>query len=156
MSGRAIGATLGSATAFVGHMGLQIRRVSLRAGQWITTESDVDPLRLYIAQQEYFIGLSYAAAVGFTIWSFLTFLSHRKTGAKGLVGGLTLTGLLYFGGCFLLGCCGSPMLPVYLGLFGPSVLGLAKPVTFGFTLLSVGIGLWWLRRKTCAPTIVEA
>lgn len=50
-------------------------------------------------------------------------------------------------GCFLLGCCGSPMLGVYLALFGAKALGAGKPLMAGITLLSTGCGYWCLSRR---------
>jgi hypothetical protein len=41
------------------------------------------------------------------------------------IGGFSLTGFLVATGCFLVGCCGSPMLVVYLNLFG-AALSLVK------------------------------
>ena len=95
------------------------------------------------------MGLSYSMAGAFTMYSFFTFSGNRKAGAAGVFGGMTLTGIIYFGGCFLIGCCGSPMLPVYLGLFGASFLGLAKPIVFGVTLVSVAFGVYSLKKKEC-------
>ena len=51
------------------------------------------------------------------------------------------------GGCFLIGCCGSPMLAVYLSLFGAKALGLGKPFMALVTLVSVGCGYWCLSRR---------
>jgi len=64
------------------------------------------------------------------------------------VGGVTLTGILYVGGCFLLGCCGSPMLTVYLSLFGSSFLGITKPLVATITTVSVVIGYFWIEKKS--------
>ena len=50
---------------------------------------------------------------------------------------MTLVGVLYGAGCFLIGCCGSPMLAVYLSLFGATVLGFLKPLVAIVTTLSV-------------------
>ena len=56
------------------------------------------------------------------------------------MGGITLVGVLMAGGCFLIGCCGSPMLAVYVSLFGSRALGVGKPLTALVTLVSVGCG----------------
>jgi hypothetical protein len=63
------------------------------------------------------------------------------------VGGLTLVGVLMAGGCFLIGCCGSPMLAVYVSLFGAKALSVGKPLTALVTLVSVGCGYWCLSRR---------
>lgn len=36
-------------------------------------------------------------------------------------------GVLYTVGCFALGCCGSPMLPIYLSLLGGKFAGVGGP-----------------------------
>src|SRR5208283_3790556 len=54
--------------------------------------------------------------------------AHSQAHAGAAAGGLTLLGALMAGGCFLIGCCGSPMLAVYLSLFGAKALGLGKPL----------------------------
>ena len=51
------------------------------------------------------------------------------------------------GGCFLIGCCGSPMLAVYLSLFGAKALGLGKPLMALVTLVSVNCGYWYFSRR---------
>ena len=51
------------------------------------------------------------------------------------------------GGCFLIGCCGSPMLAVYVTLFGSRALGVGKPLTALVTLVSVDCGYWCLSRR---------
>ena len=102
----------------------------------------------YLSSGDLFLGLSYALAGAFTTYALLRTLEGRRSGTAGLVGGVTLTGLLYVGGCFLIGCCGSPMLPIYLGLFGSKFLGVTKPLVFGLTVLSVAGGWWWMERRS--------
>ena len=114
--------------------------------KWVQME-DIDWLRLYLERQDYFLSLSYALAGAFTVYALFRFLERRRNGAAGVIGGLTLTGILYIGGCFLLGCCGSPMLAVYLGLFGSSFLGFAKPLVLVLTTISIAIGFFWLERR---------
>jgi len=105
-------------------------------------------ISLYFKKQESFLGFSYALAGAFTIYTLLKFLQNRKSGITGIVGGFTLTGVLYIGGCFLLGCCGSPLLAVYLGLFGSSFLGFTKPLIAIITTISVVIGYFWIEKKS--------
>jgi hypothetical protein len=69
---------------------------------------------------------------------------------------MTLTGVLAALGCFLLGCCGSPMLTVYVAMFGSALVGFQDIFVFGFTLASVLVGFLWLRRccgaaAACGP-----
>lgn len=121
------------------------------AERWAMT-NETNYLQLYIERSEYLIGASYALAIGFSVYALLRFLESRKAGFAGLVGGITLTGVLYVAGCFLLGCCGSPMLAVYLTLFGSSFLGFTKPLTFALTLGSIVVGYIWMERKSVPET----
>jgi len=108
---------------------------------------------LYDSTQAHFssgapwLGASYALSAAFTSYALLIFREDRRKVAAGAVGGLAAMGALYAVGCFALGCCGSPMLPIYLSLFGGKFAGVGGPVMFGLTLLSVGIGFLILRRK---------
>lgn len=115
--------------------------------QWFQVEN-INLLLLYLERQDYFMGLAYALAGSFTVYAFLKFLRNRKKGVAGVVGGVTLIGILYIAGCFLLGCCGSPMLVVYLSLFGSSFLGFTKPLVLMLTTISVVIGYFWINKKT--------
>ena len=115
--------------------------------QWVQVE-EVNWIQRYFGRQDYLLGFSYALAGSFTVYAFLKFLSNRGGSMSGVVGGVTLTGVLYFGGCFLLGCCGSPILAVYLSLFGSSFLGFTKPLTLIVTLTSIAIGYLWLEKKS--------
>ena len=117
------------------------------SNQWVQIEG-ITPLLLYLDRQDYLLGVSYAMAAAFTVYAFLKFLESRRSGISGVIGGITLTGILYWGGCFLLGCCGSPMLAVYLGVFGSSFLGFTKPLVLILTVTSVGIGYFWMETKT--------
>ena len=114
--------------------------------KWVQM-GDINWLRLYLERRDYFLGISYALAGAFTIYALTRFLERRRSGTAGVIGGLTLAGVLYVGGCFLLGCCGSPMLVVYLGLFGSSFLGFAKPLVLILTATSVAIGFFWMEKK---------
>ena len=120
------------------------------AEQWVQVKN-VSLILLYFKQQDFLMGFSYALAGAFTIYALVKFLQNRKSGIAGVVGGITLTGILYIAGCFLLGCCGSPLLVVYLGLFGSSFLGFTKPLVATITTLSVVIGYLWIekKRKSC-------
>lgn len=116
--------------------------------RWVQIK-EATPLVQYLQSQEYFLSFSYALASAFTIYALVSFLQNRKSGSGllGVVGGATITGFLYFAGCFLLGCCGSPMLVVYLSLFGSSFLGVTKPLTAMLTLASAIIGIAWIERR---------
>lgn len=104
----------------------------------------------YLRGQDYFLGFSYALGAAFATWALgrLIFVRQQRAVAAGAaVGGITLVGILTAGGCFLIGCCGSPMLGVYLSLFGAKALGLGKPLTALITLASVSCGYWCLCRR---------
>ncbi len=117
------------------------------SAKWAAIDN-APPFSRYIEQQDYFMGLSYGLAAAFTVYSFIRFSTGQRGGLTGAIGGMTLTGILYFGGCFLLGCCGSPMLTVYLSLFGSSYAGFTKPIVLVVTVISVVISWLWMQRKT--------
>lgn len=102
----------------------------------------------YLHGQDYYVGFSYALGAAFAVWAVAQYLRTRQAAlAAGAAGSLTLVGVLMAGGCFLIGCCGSPMLGVYLGLFGAKALGVGKPLMALVTIVSVGWGYWYLSRK---------
>ena len=112
----------------------------------------------YAGAGEYWLGLSYASAAGFAVYCLGRILRLRRESLAASAGGLTLGGLLWAGVCFLTGCCGSPMLPIYLGLFGPKFIGATKPLTFVITVLSILLGYAWMAklrtesdREECQP-----
>lgn len=105
-------------------------------------------LRPYFQGQEYFQGFSYALGAAFSTWAIGQFVRTRRTAmAAGAAGSVTLVGLLMAAGCFLTGCCGSPMLGVYMALFGAKALGVGKPLMALVTLISVSCGYWCLSRQ---------
>lgn len=120
---------------------------TLRSADPCAQSADVPLAAAYFGQQEYFLGFSYALSAAFTVYALLKFAADRKRAAAGVAGGLALTGGLYAAGCFLLGCCGSPLLAVYLGFLGASYLSFAKPLVAAITLLSVIGGYLWLEKK---------
>jgi len=106
--------------------------------------------KAYWRGQDYFVGFSYALAAAFATWALsrsMFFRQGRAVAAGAAAGGATLVAALMAGGCFLIGCCGSPMLAVYLSLFGAKALGLAKPLMALVTLVSVSCGYWCLSRR---------
>src|SRR5512143_228751 len=110
-----------------------------------------ESLRAYFTSGAPWLGASYALSAAFTAYALLILREDRRKAAAGAVGGLAAMGALYAVGCFAIGCCGSPMLPIYLGLLGGKIAGIGGPVMFGLTVLSVGIGFLILGRKArCA------
>jgi len=103
----------------------------------------------YITEQDYLLGFSYALGAAFGVWAVNQYLRTRQAAmVTGAAGSVTLVGGLMAAGCFLTGCCGSPMMGVYLGLFGAKALGIGKPLMAAVSALSVGWGYWYLRRKS--------
>ncbi|MCS6949388.1 MAG: hypothetical protein NZ520_02880 [bacterium] len=105
----------------------------------------------YVERQEPFLGIAYALAIAFAVYALMQWQRSRKAAVAGAVLGTGLASALWAGACFLIGCCGSPMLGVWLGLFGAKALGIAKPLIAAVTLLSVGCGYFCLRRRECCP-----
>lgn len=129
------------------HLGYSIWQTIETAGKWKQL-NEINPFLRYFERQDFLLGLSYALTAAFTAYAIANFFEKRKRGIAGTVGGFTLAGVLYFAGCFLTGCCGSPMLAVYLSLFGSSIIGFAKPITAGLTAMSVVLGFVWINRKS--------
>ncbi len=102
----------------------------------------------YLQGQDYYVGFSYALGAAFAAWAIGRFLRSRQTAmAAGTVGSITFVGVLMAAGCFMIGCCGSPMLAVYLGIFGAKALGIGKPLMALVSLISVDVGYWYLSRR---------
>jgi hypothetical protein len=123
--------------------------------------SAVGPLGLwaYWRGQDYFIGFSYALGAVFATWALsrcISFNQGRAVAAGAAVGSVTLVGVLMAAGCFLIGCCGSPMLAIYLGLFGAKALGLGKPLTALITLVSASCGYWCLSSRFARGECIDA
>jgi hypothetical protein len=112
----------------------------------------------YWRGQDYFVGFSYALGAAFATWALSRCISSRARGgaAGAAAGSITFAGILMASGCFLMGCCGSPMLALYLSLFGTRVLGFAKPVTALLTLVSVSCGYRYLSKRFARGECVDA
>lgn len=106
----------------------------------------------YVAARDYLTGYSYALPLAFAAIALRRYRECRQrqvcTAGKVAVGGITMSGFIAGSGCFLLGCCGSPMLGIYLSLFGPSFLPLVKPLVAGVTTVIVAFSYyWWIWRR---------
>lgn len=101
----------------------------------------------YIQEEEYFLGISYALSIAFVAFAFLKFKENRRKALKVALGGGTLAIILWFL-CFLFGCCGSPMLIVYLNLIGISSLKIPKLALLVMTIIFIGIGYTRLIKKS--------
>jgi hypothetical protein len=116
--------------------------------RWLSVGTDPSWLRRYVSSGGFWLGYSYALSVAFAVAAFQRYRAARARSAATLaIGGVTLTGVLAFAGCFLIGCCGSPMLAVYLSLFGAAFLPFAKPLVAGLTTVSLALGWRWMVRR---------
>jgi hypothetical protein len=105
-------------------------------------------LQRYIETKSYWLGYSYALSGAFASVALRRYREQPYCSKTSLaIGGVTLSGSLALAGCFLVGCCGSPMLVVYLSLFGAWFLPLAKPLLAGVTTLSIIGAWWWIQRR---------
>ncbi len=124
------------------------------AARWAVVVAATEPtwMQLYLQTQSYWLGFSYALSLTFAVYAFRRYREQRYCTAKNLaIGGVTFSGLLAVAGCFLVGCCGSPMLAVYLNLFGAAFLPFAKPLVALVTSISILGAWWWLNRRRPSP-----
>ena len=121
--------------------------------QWVPIEpqAGINWLQRYLTNQDYWLGISYALSLAFATYAIVRYLEERQNKARNMaIGGVTFTGFLAAAGCFLVGCCGSPMLVVYLNLFGAAFLPFLKPIVTLITLVSIAGAFYWMhRRKKC-------
>lgn len=109
----------------------------------------------YIVTQDYWLGFSYALSLAFAVHAFQRYRRNRFcAGEKLALGSVTFTGFLAVAGCFLIGCCGSPMAAVYLSLFGAAFLPFAKPIIGIFTTVTVAAA--WLHLHSHRHTVARA
>jgi len=108
----------------------------------------------YIIGKDYFVSFSYALSASFAVWATARFVySRRRAAAIGAFGGVSLVTVLAAAGCFLIGCCGSPMLPIYISLFGTHAAAIGKALMALISLVSIGGGyLYIMRRPECRCT----
>lgn len=106
----------------------------------------------YIETQAHYLGFSYALALAFAAWALRRYRETRLCAARNLaIGGVSFSGALAVATCYLLGCCGSPMIVVYLSLFGTGFLPFARPLIALLTLLSISAAWWWLLHDSKPP-----
>jgi hypothetical protein len=102
----------------------------------------------YLEAGNLWLGYSYGISFAFAAVALRRYLRARSSAAgRFALGGTTFSGLLAFLGCYLTGCCGSPMLLVYLNLFGAGFLPFAKPFIAALTTVSI-LGAWWWMGRT--------
>ncbi len=113
-----------------------------------STTLSLDGFRRYLGRQDHFLGFAYALVFAFALYALVHWQRSRKQAIMGAAFGVGLGSALWAGTCFLIGCCGSPMLSLWLGLFGAKALGLTKPLVAAVTALSVGCGYLCLRKPS--------
>lgn len=112
----------------------------------------IDWRDLYLRGQWYWLAYAYGISGAFASVALRQWWERRQRRAGGLaLGSTAASGLFAAASCWLMGCCGSPMLGVYLALLGPAFLPFAKPAVAALTTVSIGVGLWWLGRAEARP-----
>lgn len=102
----------------------------------------------YRESGSYWLGLSYAASAAYAVAAIRRALERRSKAARaGAARGFAISTLLPFVGCWFAGCCGSPMLGVYLNLLGARFLPFAKPLVAGLTAVMLTASWAWTRRR---------
>jgi hypothetical protein len=135
---------------FVGHV-LYLRYLTIAPQRDWADNFNPSPSfwQSYVIGQDYFVSFSYALSAGFAAWAAARFMhSRRRAAAVGAFGGVSLVTLLAAAGCFLIGCCGSPMLVIYVSLFGSKAAGIGKPLMALISLVSIGGGYLYVARHS--------
>lgn len=110
----------------------------------------------YLKTQTFFLGYSVALSLAFASVAIRQFLEKRSKGSqRAAVGGVSASAILGFAGCYLTGCCGSPMLGVYIGLLGPTFLPFAKPLVAAITTISILVSARFLSKQKATETCCE-
>ncbi len=130
-----------------GHFGFSLYQAAQHLSSWVALEEH-PALSAYLRTQTYWRSYAYGLAAGLTLHALLRSQAVRTKGILGALGGVTLAALLPTLGCFLVGCCGSPLLPIYLSLFGGTIVRLENPLIALLTTLSAAWGLLWLSRRS--------
>lgn len=104
-----------------------------------------DRLHGYFTGGGLWLGYSYALAGAFALWTALDWLGRRESGVKA-VGGFSLSGAVAGAACFMTGCCGSPMLGVWVGLLGASAAPYLGPFAALVSTLSLFAAARLMRR----------
>ncbi len=118
--------------------------------QWLSVEGHptLSVWGRYVASRSYYLSYTYALSLSFAATTYRRYREKQScTTRRVALGGIGISGILSVGGCFLLGCCGSPMLGVYLSMFGASFFPFAKPLVAGISTLMLLIAWIWVRRK---------
>jgi hypothetical protein len=120
---------------------------------WAALPVERSWLRSYVDTQGYWLGYCYAVSLSFAAVAVRRYLGSRACDSPGCnprgvaLGSITFSGFLAAGGCFLIGCCGSPMLVVWMSLFGATFLPFAKPFLAALTTVAIVAAGWWVHRS---------
>ena len=160
MSSRALRRALLAPAVLVGVLSLHFLWFSHYGPQarWVSLDDESGlSLRPYLESQSLWLGLSYSVSLSFAALWLRRYREERLCAASTLtVGGVTFSGALAVGGCYLLGCCGSPMLGVYLGLFGATFLPFTGPAVFALTAVLLSGSWWWMSRVSGRSSSTES
>ena len=125
--------------------------------QWVAVDAERSWLQSYLEGQGYWLSFSYALSLSFAAVALRRYREQRSCGVRNLaIGGVTFSGFLAVAGCYLIGCCGSPMLVVYLNLFGAAFVPLAKPLVAAMTTVSIAGAWWWMNRRRQPRAVTPA
>lgn len=141
-----------AAAAVAGHWGLSISAASACATSSLECprEGSCAGWAGYWATGEGFVGISYGLGFGFVALVVTDrILRVPKGGLKTAAAGLAGAGSVWLAVCWLTGCCGSPLLPLYVSWIGGEFLGVTRPLVFGLTVVSVALSAacWWRSRR---------
>jgi hypothetical protein len=116
--------------------------------KWILIPDDISSLKRYVDSKSYWFGYTYGICLAFISIALRKYLKDKCNSYRNIaLGGMTLTGFWAVAACFLIGCCGSPMIVVWLNLFGAAFMPLAKPFIALITTVSLIITWFWMSKK---------
>lgn len=112
---------------------------------WVSVPMNTSWWSRYFESQEYWLGYSYGSSLAFAVVALQRYRKHKSCYTRNFaIGGITVSSFLAVAGCYLIGCCGSPMLIVYLNIFGIAFLPLIKPLIAGITTLMISLAWLWI------------
>jgi hypothetical protein len=95
-------------------------------------------LKTYLDGGSYWLSYSYGISLAFAAVGIRRYREQRLAASRNFaLGSVSFSGVLAVTGCYMLGCCGSPMLAVYLSLFGAAFLPWAKPLVALLTTVTL-------------------
>ncbi len=122
--------------------------------RWATLPESMDSwFSRYVDAGEFWLAYAYGLSAALAAVALRNLRETRRASRVGLAegglaaGSLTFAGTMTLGGCFLVGCCGSPMLAVWLSVFGAKFLPFAKPFVAAITTVTVVAAWVWMERR---------